>query len=339
MNEVTIQDRKDELLMLPHGRLIQDPENPRSFYPKEDVQRMAQSIRKSGGVDQALIVTPLDGTGKYLVIDGNFRMVAAKSLGAGAPLLKCEVRLDIDRREKLLIMARTSALWFEKDPISEARHYRRLIDEERLTQAELARELGCSLSKITSRLKLLELDPEIQDLVAKGKLPKMPEVVDAFAQLEDRHARLKLASELARRRATVRSVVKACQKVNTELERRKVESRIESKRSNGALPGLAITASMLDGKLPSDEAKASPEGIRQAARQACQACDIKVDLLDHVPEPAWSLIKHAADETCDLCSLKDVRKACRGCPLPEFLVRMAKIAERAQEVERYERIA
>lgn len=338
MSEDQVQECDAELLMLPCEKLVQDPENPRMFYPKEDVRRMAQSIRQSGGVDQALIVTPLNGTKKYLVIDGNFRLAGAEALGERAPLLKCEVRHGIDRREKFLIMARTSTLWFQKDPISEARHYRRLIDEEGMTRAELARELSCSLSKIASRLKLLELDPEIQDLVARGKLPKMPEVVDAFAEVKDHLARLELARELARRRASVRSIVKACRKVNAELARRDMEERVESLRSNGELPGIAIAAAMNEGRLPSAGVRTSPQKIRHAARHACQACDIKADLLGHVTEPAWSLIKHAANETCDLCSLKDVRKACQGCPLPEFLGRMAKIDERKRELGSYERL-
>lgn len=339
MNRKRKRHHVAEVSFLRYQQLISDPENPRRFYPQEDVQRMAQSIRQSGGVDQALIVMPIEGSDNYLVVDGNFRLAAARSLGEGAPPLKCEVRRGIDRREKLLIMARTSALWFAKDPISEARHYRRLIDEEGMTQAELARELGCSLSKVASRLKLLELDPAIQDLVARGRLPKMPDVVDAFAQVTDDGARLELARELARRNASVRSVVKACHKVASELARREAEARAQSRRRKGEPASLAIAAATLRRGLPGQGVSASRGQLRQSARSACEGCDIKADMLEHVPEPAWTLIKHAAGETCDLCSLKDVRAACRGCPLPEFLIRMAKIAERQQEAEAYERIS
>jgi ParB/RepB/Spo0J family partition protein len=322
-----------EVILVAHERLVQDPENPRRFYPEEDVRRMAQSIRQSGGVDQALIVTPLGASGKYRVIDGNFRLAAARFLGEAAPLLKCEVRREVSRREKLLIMARTSTLWFAKDPISEARHYRRLIEEEAMSQAELARELGCSLSKITSRLKLLELDAEVQDLVAEGKLPKMPEVVEALAGVRDRRVRVELARELGRRKASVRSVVKACEKVACELERREIEARAGSRRMKGEPPSLAVAAAVIERALPEDDRGTSLAQIRQAARQACDACDIKADLLTHVAEPAWAVIKRAAGETCDLCSLKDVRRACHGCPLPEFLIRMTRMADRLQEVD------
>jgi hypothetical protein len=147
----------------------------------------------------------------------------------------------------------------------------------------------------------------------------------------DDDARLRLARELARRKASVRSVVRACHRVADELGRRRLEAAIGSGRRRGQLPSLAIAEAVMGEALPPVETKGTQEQIRQAARQACGACDIKQDLLDHVAEPAWRLVKRAAGETCDLCSLKDVLRACHGCPLPEFLVRMARMADRQQE--------
>ncbi|NIR97530.1 MAG: hypothetical protein GWN54_13200, partial [Gammaproteobacteria bacterium] len=91
-------------------------------------------------------------------------------------------------------------------------------EEEGLSRTKLARSLGCSAAKISGRLKLLELDPEIQELVAEGELPKSPQIVDAFAQVADREARVELAREVARRRTSLKGIVRACERLVERIE-------------------------------------------------------------------------------------------------------------------------
>lgn len=63
--------------------------------------------------------------------------------------------------------------------------------------------------------------------------------------------------------------------------------------------------------------------VRAAARQMCQACDIKTETLRAtVDEPAWTLIAHAAGETCGNCNVREVAGACQGCPGVELLTRL-----------------
>ena len=54
--------------------------------------------------------------------------------------------------------------------IEEARGYRRLLTEYRMTQAELADKVSKSRSAITNALRLLDLPDEVQDLVYEGKM-------------------------------------------------------------------------------------------------------------------------------------------------------------------------
>lgn len=281
------QERPEgEILYIQIDQLVPDPDNPRRFYPPEDVQAMADSIRQAGGVDQALLVTPREENGTYSVIDGHFRLAGAQLLGDDAPALKCEVRRGLSRREKLLIMARTSALWFAKDPISEARHYRRLIEEEGVTRTKLARSLGCSAAKISGRLKLLELDPEIQELVAQGDLPKSPPIVDAFAQVSDRQARVELAREVARRRTSLKGIARACERLVERIEEDERGTRIAARREDGESPSLAIAAEDHGRELPGGDQPAEWNQARRAAREACDACQVKASSLAEVAEPA-----------------------------------------------------
>ena len=59
--------------------------------------------------------------------------------------------------------------------------------------------------------------------------------------------------------------------------------------------------------------------IRAAAKSACQKCSQYEGKLAKNPEPAWSMIVHAADVNCRSCSLKDMQTVCVSCPSVELL--------------------
>ena len=306
------------ILHLPHTSLVPDPDNPRERYSPEDVAALAVSIQSIGGVEQPLLICPDGAPGRYQVIDGHMRLAAAQSLGSRAPLLKCELREGLSRKDRLLIMARTSSLFFAKDPISEARHFRKLIDEEGVPRMDLAREIGRSITLIDSRLDLLRLDGEIQVLVASRRLPKDTRIVAAFLSIEDRDARVRLAQELARRGATVKGVVAACQRLVSQLATRQKDAKIAGQQVAGAAPSMALA---LEDAPPPPLSVPWP-ALRAAAASACRTCEVRLEVATRSPEPAWSLVSHASEDTCDACGLSTSKHSCRGCPLPEMLHRL-----------------
>jgi len=318
------------MLHLPYTSLVPNPDNPRGTYLPAEVAALAESIQSIGGVEQPLIICPDGAPGRYQVIDGHMRLAAAQSLGCKAPLLKCEVREGLSRKDRLLIMARTSSLFFAKDPISEAKHFRRLIDEEGTTRTELARAIGRSLALIDGRLELLRLDGEIQALVASRRLPKDARIVAAFLSIEDRDARVRLAGELGRRGATVKGIAAACRRVVQALAAQREEGRVKECRGRGMAPALAMGLGA-----PSGPAPAAPPwpAIRSAAAAACGSCEVRLQSVPSAPEPAWSLISHATEDTCDACGLSTVRQACNGCPLPELLGRLLRNVQRTEELQ------
>lgn len=306
-------------------QLRHDPDNLRRFYVEDELQELAASIKAGGDVEQPLIVYPAEEEDVFYVVDGNYRLAAAREL-ENPPRLKCEIREGLTRRERLLIMGRTSEHFYPKDPISEALHFQRLLDEG-MSRTRMARELGRSAALIKSRLTLLDLDEEIQEHVAHGKLPKDPRAAEALLAIDDVEARLKLADYAAKHRMTVRGIVRAADRLVEKLEKRKVQDRAALERRNGKPQAFALAEIQSGRSLPSIGTAGWPT-IRAVARQACEACEIKQEKLQHAPEPAWQLISHAAEGTCESCGLADVRGACDGCPLPEFLMRLERRAER-----------
>lgn len=322
-----------DLLHLPIEQLGNHPDNPRRFYKPDELQMLANSIRESGGVDLALIVVPdghlPDGREHYLVVDGNYRLAAARILGAAAPPLKCEVRRSLSHRDQLLIMARTSTLWFEKDPVSEGQHYRKLLSPDPesgaagMTVTALARAVSHSSALIAGRLRLLDLDVEIQELVARGEVSKDVRVADGLLAIESAPARIRLAKELAKRKSSIRTSIAACERLRLELAKHVKDRRVQAARQEAIAPSLA-RAQQEAGRLPKDSAQESWGNVRSAARAICTKCDIRQEVLEAIEEPAWMRISHAAGDTCDACSLRQIETACSGCPLPEFLVRVTR---------------
>ena len=99
------------------------------------------------------------------------------------------------------------------------------------------------------------------------------------------------------------------------------QSRVQSARRKGRPPSIALAVEALGNELPEGRASA----LRPVARAVCQACEIREGSLPDVAEPAWALLTHAAGETCAACNLASVTAACQGCPLPETLIRLARV--------------
>lgn len=300
----------DLIYLAPH-QLRLHPENMRRYYPQEHVVECAASIRSAGGVIQALLVV-LDperasADPAYLVVDGNMRLAAARHLGSACPPLKCEV-IAADRAAQLLIMATVTAVHYPKDPISEALHYRRLVAEG-YSIKQIAERTGISWMMIRGRLRWLDLEPELQEHVAAGRLPRDHRVAEAFQAIPNAEARVKLADRLAATGASIEAIQRACAKL--------VESLAAQAAAQSTQPP-ALTHSRTAGAT----GRSSWQSLRAAARDACQLCDVREQSLAAVAEPAWELITHAAGDTCAACNLRQVGALCGECPLVEMLRRL-----------------
>ena len=173
----TFADKK--LLMLKPDDIITNPNQPRRHFDTYELQSLADSIA-ANGIIQPLTVRRAEG-GKYLLIAGERRLRAAKM--AGLRRVPCVLHRTSDLVAALYAitenMQRADLNCFE-----EALAIRTLITEFRLTQAEVAVQLGMANSTVSNKLRLLKLWPEIQARLIS-------------ADLTERHARalLRLTSE------------------------------------------------------------------------------------------------------------------------------------------------
>jgi ParB/RepB/Spo0J family partition protein len=294
---------KKELLHLKPAQLLTHPRNMRRFYPVEQVREMANSILAAKGVIEPLIVTKETKGGKWLVIDGNMRLAGARLLEKDCPPLDCKV-VDNTEAEQLLTMVAANQVRYDVDPVSEGLHYKSL-QVEGLSVREISKRTGVYEIRIANRKILADLDEPIQKLIAAGKFPADPRVARALLKLTPA-VRVKLATRISENpNAKLKTILRAC------------EQLLEDKQPTRKLkhPATDLSGAVREGKNKNLTAK----NIRAAAKEICKRCNQMEDRLREGEEPAWSMVSHAADDTCNNCELKDMQRICSCCPAVQLL--------------------
>lgn len=130
-----------------------------------DLTEMAASIRQHG-ILQPLTVTTRGQ--RFGLVYGHRRFGAA--LLAGLTEVPCIVRPALD--EVATRVARLIENLHRKDlsPMEEATQYRILL-RDGLTQTDIARRVGVSSATVSTRLALLDLPPDAQQMVRDKRLP------------------------------------------------------------------------------------------------------------------------------------------------------------------------
>lgn len=292
------------LLKLKPAKLLTHPRNMRRFYPSEHVREMANSILACKGVLQPLIVVAADEPHKYLVVDGNMRLAGARLLEDECPPLDCKV-VDKDEAEQLVSMVVANNVRYAVDPVSEALHYKAL-QKEGLSVREISRRTGVYEARITLRKILADLPLPIQKLISEEKLPHDHNCAKALLSLPTEKA-IKLAERLAQNPNIKRKTIITA-----------VEKLLAAKPAAGA-KACKRPAAELSGALAADKKSTSRTAVRLAAGKVCLSCNQYEGKLRDTLEPAWSTVVHAADKTCDVCPLKEMRSICGSCPAVQLL--------------------
>ena len=163
----------DELRRLPLDVLQRGRYQPRVDMRQETLEDLANSIRAQGVV-QPIVVRPLDMPGapvgpatRYEIIAGERRWRAAQL--AGLAEIPAIVRRVPD--ENAIAMALIENIQRENlNPLEEARALDRLIREFEITHQQAADAVGRSRATVSNLLRLLELAPEVAELVDRREL-------------------------------------------------------------------------------------------------------------------------------------------------------------------------
>ena len=137
---------------------------PRTYFDETALQELAQSIKNLGVIQP--ITLRKDGD-KFEIISGERRYRASKI--AGLTSIHAYIRLVND--QELLEMALVENIQREDlDAIEVAITYQRLLDEIGLTQENLSQRVGKERSTITNSIRLLRLNPDVQNAIRSGEI-------------------------------------------------------------------------------------------------------------------------------------------------------------------------
>ncbi|WP_426570668.1 ParB/RepB/Spo0J family partition protein [Aquihabitans sp. McL0605] len=138
---------------------------PRGTFDEEALVSLTDSIRELG-VLQPILVRP-SGLDRYELIAGERRWRAAKR--AGLQTIPAVVR-KIDETASLEQALVENLHREDLHPMEEAAAYQQLIEEFKLSHDDVARRVGKSRSAVSNMLRLFQLPPSIQRLVADRQL-------------------------------------------------------------------------------------------------------------------------------------------------------------------------
>ena len=148
------------------GDLIRNKYQPRKKFDEVSLNELTDSI-KSRGIIQPIIVRSSNENGKYEIIAGERRWLAAQKAGLHEVPI---VVIEADDKKALEFGIVENVQRHDLNAIEEAEGYKRLIDEFSYDQEQVAKFIGKSRSHITNSLRLLSLPPEVVDFVKENKI-------------------------------------------------------------------------------------------------------------------------------------------------------------------------
>jgi len=170
-------DNNRKVVELPLDDVLPNRFQPRIKFNEDSINELAESI-KEHGVIQPIVVRPVGD--RYEIIAGERRYKATTL--AGLPTIPAIIT-DLNDKDSAEVALIENVQRQDLTPIEEAISYKKILDMGYLTQENLAEKLGKNQSTIANKLRLLNLDEEVQEALLNEKI-------------SERHARslLKLSS-------------------------------------------------------------------------------------------------------------------------------------------------
>jgi ParB family chromosome partitioning protein len=149
---------------VPLTQVVPSPLQPRTTFIPEHLAELVESIRENG-IIQPLIVRRVNEL--LELIAGERRWRAAGQAGLREVPVIVREATDLEVLEFALV---ENLQREDLNPIEEALAYKRLADEFKLRQEEIAKKVGKSRAAVANTMRLLELDGELQTHLVQGRL-------------------------------------------------------------------------------------------------------------------------------------------------------------------------
>lgn len=189
------------------GDIKTNPHQPRSYFDEVAIEELAKSIAENGLV-QPITLRKLDD--HYELIAGERRLRACiylKKISIPAYV--------VDKSDdESMYMALIENIQRENlSSIEEAKAYMRIMDIKHMTQSELAKQLGKSQPSIANKIRLLNLDANVQNAI-EAKL------------ISERHARALLSLDKQKQNQMLDHII------NEQLSVAQTEALLKPRKKN-----------------------------------------------------------------------------------------------------------
>lgn len=194
--ESTQQVKQRDTDEVPIDQVQPNPDQPRTNFKKEELEELAESIKRNGLL-QPILVRKVDD--KYQIIAGERRWQACKLLG----LERVPIRVrDVGDDETIVLALVENIQRSDLNPIEEAYGYRRMMERGKMTQSQIAQAVSKGRSTIANALRLLELPEEAQQLLFEEQITAGH--ARAILSVPTKEGRAKLTEKLVKENLTVR---------------------------------------------------------------------------------------------------------------------------------------
>ena len=158
---------KKELNKVSISDLSRNPYQPREIFNETKLEELAKSIKKNGIIQPIAVRPKKNELGKYEIIAGERRWLAAQK--AGLHEIPVTV-LDLSDQESLEVAIVENIQRDDLNPIEEAKGYKRLFEEFKYDHESISKLMSKSRSHVSNTLRLLTLPIDVIGMMEEGSL-------------------------------------------------------------------------------------------------------------------------------------------------------------------------
>lgn len=164
----SVGDGKTTLRLVALDLISPNPHQPREKMDPTALAGLAVSIGVVGVLQPILLRPDPEQPGRYQLVAGHRRTAAAKI--AGLTQIPAIIRSDTTEETQAEWALIENVQRQDLNPIERGRAYKAYLERFGLSHTQAAQRLGEDRAVISNHLRLLELNPGVQDLVARGLL-------------------------------------------------------------------------------------------------------------------------------------------------------------------------
>ena len=211
------EEQQSSVMEVDVNQIDTNASQPRKSFDKEKLEELAASIRNHGIVQPIVVRKAGD---RYTIIAGERRYRAARL--AGLSTVPVVVR-EMDDYEVMEVALIENIQREDLNPIEEATAIRFIMDQNDMTQEEVAARLAKSRPSIANTLRLLNLPWEVQELLKEDKLQTGHAKV--ILSLPERYMQVELADRIAKGGVSVREAERIAKSMTKPREEKKKPER------------------------------------------------------------------------------------------------------------------